>query len=45
MTLLAPRIGKDVSYAMRITDAIHSAWQAQYLVKVECDSCCSEHWK
>ena len=31
--------------AMRITDAMHSVWQAQYLVKVECDPCCSVHWK
>ena len=33
----APRIGNDVSYVMRITHAIHFAWQAQYLVKLECD--------
>ena len=37
MTLLAPRIGNDVSYVTRINDEIHFAWQAQYLVKVECD--------
>ena len=37
MTLLAPRIGNDVSYVTRINDEIHFAWQAQYLVKLECD--------
>ena len=39
-TLLAPRIVNDVSYVMRIIDAIHFAWQAQHLVKLEGDSCC-----
>ena len=33
MTLLAPRIGNDVSYVTQIIDDIHFAWQAQYLVK------------
>ena len=37
MTLLSPRIGNDVSYAMRMKDAIHFAWQAQYLVRLEGD--------
>ena len=37
MTLLAPRIGNDVSYAMWMKDAIHFAWQAQYLVRLEGD--------
>ena len=37
MTLLAPRIGNDVSYVTRITDDIFFSWQAQYLVKLECD--------
>ena len=36
MTLLAPRIVNDVSYVMRINHEIHFAWQAQYLVKLEC---------
>ena len=40
MTLHAPRIGNDVSYVTRITHEIHFAWQAQYLVKLEGDSCC-----
>ena len=37
MTLLAPRLVNDVSYLMRINHEIHFAWQAQYLVKLECD--------
>ena len=46
MTLiLAPRIGNDVSYVLRSTDAIHFAWQTQYLVKVMEDSCCFAHCK
>ena len=32
VTLVAPRIGNDVSYVTQITDDIHFAWQAQYLV-------------
>ena len=37
VTLLTPRIGNDVSYVTQIIDDIHFAWQAQYLVKLECD--------
>ena len=40
MTLLAPLIGNDDSYVMRIIDAIFFAWQ---LVKLEGDSCCSAY--
>ena len=36
LTLLAPRIVNDVSYVTRINHEIHFAWQAQYLVKLEC---------
>ena len=36
MTLLAPRILNDVSYEMCINHEIHFAWQAQYLVKLDC---------
>ena len=39
MLLVAPRI------VMRINHEIHFAWQAQYLVKLEDDSCCSAHCK
>ena len=35
--MLAPRILNDVSYVTRINHEIHFAWQAQYLVKLECD--------
>ena len=38
-------IGNDVSYVTRITDDIPFAWQAQYLVKWQGDSCCSAHCK
>ena len=41
MTPVAPRIVLDVLYVTRINHEIHFAWQAQYLVKLEADSCCS----
>ena len=37
MALLAPRIGNEVSYVTQIIDAIHFAWQAQYLVRLAGD--------
>ena len=45
MTLLAPRIGNEVSYVTQIIDDVHFAWQAQYLVMLEGDFTCSTHWK
>ena len=45
VTLLAPRIGNEVSYVTQIIDDIHFAWQAQYLVMLEGDFTCSTHWK
>ena len=45
VTLVAPRIGNDVSYVTQIIDDIHFAWQAQYLVKLDADSCCAAHCK
>ena len=45
VTLVAPRIGNDVSKVTQITDDIHFAWQAQYLVMLEGDFSCSTHWK
>ena len=42
MLTVAPRIGNDVSYVMRINHEIHFAWQAQYL---EGDACCSAYCK
>ena len=45
VTLLAPRIGNDVSYVTQIIDDVHFAWQAQYLVRLDGDFTCSTHWK
>ena len=45
VTLLAPRIGNDVSYVTPINHEIHFSWQAQYLVRLEGDFACSAHWK
>ena len=45
VTLLAPRIGNDVSHVTRINHEIHFAWQAQYLVRFEVDFACSAHSK
>ena len=42
---VAPRIVNDVSYVMRINHHIPFAWQAQYLVRLEWDSCRSAHSK
>ena len=38
---VASRIVTDVSYATDITHESHFAWQAQYLVTLEGESCCS----
>ena len=45
MTPVAPRIVNDVSYVTRINHHSYFAWQVQYLVKFEDDSCCSAHCK
>ena len=45
MTLVAPRIINDVSYVLQINDEMHVACQAQYLVKLEDNLCCSAHCK
>ena len=42
---VAPRIVNDVSYVMRINHDTPFAWQAHYLVRLECDACCSAHCK
>ena len=42
---VAQRIVNDASYVSRINHDIHFVWQAQYLVKLQGDSCCSAHWK
>ena len=43
MTLVAPRIVNSVSCVTRINHAIHFSWQAQYLVSLDNDTCCSAH--
>ena len=45
MSAVAPRMVNDASYVRRINHEIHVAWQAQYLVKLEADSCCTAHCK
>ena len=42
---VAPRIVNDVSYVSRMNLESHFAWQAQYLVRLEVDACCSAHCK
>ena len=39
--LVAPRIVNDVAYVMRIKHAMHIAWLAQYLVRLQGDAGCS----
>ena len=45
MLPVVPRSVNSVACVMRINHEIHFAWQAQYLVKLEDDSCCSAHCK
>ena len=45
MILVTPRIVNNVSYVTKINHESHFAWQAQYLLKLEADSCCSAHCK
>ena len=45
MTHVAPRIVNSVSCVTRINHEIHFAWQAQYLVSLDNDTCCSAHCK
>ena len=45
MTPDAPPIVNSVSYVTMINHGSHFSWQAQYLVKLEGDSCCSAHCK
>ena len=37
VTLFAARIVNDLSYVSQVNHEIHFAWQAQSLVRVECD--------
>ena len=43
MTLVAPRNVNSVSCVTRINHEIHFSWQAQYLVSLDDDACCSAH--
>ena len=49
MTHVAPRsvnnVSVDVSGVNRINDECYFSWQAQYLVSLDYDTCCSEHCK
>ena len=45
MMPLAPRIVNDVSYVTKINHESHLAWQAQHLVRLKGDACCSAHCK
>ena len=42
---VAPRIGNNVSYVMRINNEIRFAWQAQYMVRSTEDAFCFAHCK
>ena len=42
---VAPRIVNDVSSVTDISHERHFAWQAQYLVILEGEFCCSAHCK
>ncbi len=42
---VAPRIVNDNSYVTRINDASLFTWQAQRLVILVYDTCCSAHCK
>ena len=45
VTLVAPRIGNDVSYVPQIAGDIDFAWQGQHLVRLDANCTCSVHWK
>ena len=45
MTHVALRIVNNVSCVTRISHGNHFSWQAQYLVSLDNDTCCSAHCK
>ena len=45
MILVAPRIVNSVSCVTRIDYECRFVWQAQYLVSLDNDTCCSAHCK
>ena len=42
---VALRVVNDVSYVTGTNHACHFTWQAQYLVRLEGDACCSAQCK
>ena len=45
MTHVAPRFVNNVSGVKRINDECYFSWQAQNLVSLDYDTCCSAHCK
>ena len=45
MTHVAPRSVNNVSGVKRINEECYFSWQAQYLVSLDYDACCSAHCK
>ena len=45
LRLVTPRIVNNVSCVNRINDECHFSWQAQYLVSLGYDTCCSAQCK
>ena len=45
MSAVAPRMVNGVSNVSRINPETHFSWQAQYLVELEADSCCTAHYR
>ena len=45
MTHVAPRIVNNLSGVKRINDEWYFSWQAQYLVSLDYDTCCSARCK
>ena len=45
MTHVALRSVNNVSCVTRISHGSHCSWQAQYLVSLDNDTCCSAHCK
>ena len=45
MRHVALRLVNNVSCVTRINHEIHFSWQAQYLVSLDYDTCCSAHCK
>ena len=43
MTLVAPRIVNSISYVTRMHRESGFSWQAQYLVRLDNDTCFSAH--